>query len=309
MRQGSILALSKAITLVESRQDKHHEMALEIVNSCLPYTGNSIRIGITGVPGAGKSTFIEALGMKYHSEGRKIAVLAVDPSSNINKGSILGDKTRMNELSSLPDVFIRPSPSGEHLGGVHRATRESILLCEAAGFDTILIETVGVGQSEVAVHNMTDLFLLVAIPGAGDELQGIKRGIMEMVDIVAVNKSDGSNLSRAKETAGQLKSALHYYPEKENGWLPQVLNCSAIEKTGIDEICQKIDQFITHQKTKNLFEQHRLNQRILWFEESLKSRIVHEFVSQHQEQINRLKKEISALKINPDQAVDNLLKN
>lgn len=284
-------------------------MALEIVHACLPCSGNSIRIGITGVPGAGKSTFIEALGLRYHAEGRRVAVLAVDPSSNIHKGSILGDKTRMNELSALPEVFIRPSPSGDQLGGVHRATRESILLCEAAGYDTILIETVGVGQSEVAVHNMTDLFLLLAIPGAGDELQGIKRGIMEMVDIIAVNKSDGNNLSRAKETAGQLKAALHYYPEKANGWLPQVLNCSAIEKTGITEIVQKIDQFIAHQKTKNLFEQQRLHQRILWFEASLQSRIVAQFVAKHQEQIDELKHEISALKINPDEAVDNLLKN
>ena len=287
----------------------HKKIAQEILNACIPKSGDSVRIGITGVPGSGKSTFIERLGLHYHQKGKKIAVLAIDPSSAIHRGSILGDKTRMNELASLPDVFIRPSPAGEHLGGVHRCSRESILLCEAAGYNTILIETVGVGQSEIAVFDMTDVFLYIALPGAGDELQGIKRGIMEMAQILVVNKTDGTNIQRANETSSHLKNAIHYFPLKEDGWLPQVLKMSALEGTGITEVAEQIESFISHQKIKGYFDKNRLHQRIGWFDSYLKERLVADFISSHQVEINALKNSISSTNMNPSDAVDNLLKN
>jgi len=233
---GDIALLSQAVTLVESSLPEHQIIAQEVIEKCLPYSGKSIRLGITGVPGAGKSTFIEALGMHLVRSGRKLAVLAIDPSSERSKGSILGDKTRMEELSVAKNAFIRPSPSAGSLGGVARKTRESIILCEAAGFDTIFVETVGVGQSETSVHSMVDFFLLLQLAGAGDELQGIKRGIMEMADGIAINKCDGSNVDKAKVAKSQYQNALHLFPPHDSGWSPEAITCSSIELNAIDEV-------------------------------------------------------------------------
>ncbi len=233
IRSGNITVLSQAITLVESLLPEHYAQAQEIIERCLPYSGGSVRIGITGVPGAGKSTFIEAIGDMVTGLGHKLSVLAIDPSSERSKGSILGDKTRMETLVHNPKVFIRPSPSAGSLGGVARKTRESVILCEAAGFDVIFIETVGVGQSETAVHSMVDLFLLLQIAGAGDELQGIKRGIMEMADMIAINKADGNNVQRAEVAKSHFANALNLFPMPDSGWRPKVYTCSAVEKTGL----------------------------------------------------------------------------
>src|SRR5512133_2068971 len=231
---GDRTILSQAITLVESSLPQHYETAQVIIEKCLPFSSKSIRIGITGVPGAGKSTFIESFGLHITREGRKLAVLTIDPSSEQTKGSILGDKTRMEQLSVHPNAYIRPSPSAGTLGGVARKTRETIILCEAAGFDTILVETVGVGQSETAVHSMVDIFLLLMLAGAGDELQGIKRGIMEMADIIAITKADGPNIIKAEGARTSFQNSLQLFPKSESGWEPCVLTCSAIENKGIN---------------------------------------------------------------------------
>lgn len=243
IRKGNRSLLSKAITLVESSLPKHQSLAQEIISACLPHAGNSIRVGITGVPGVGKSTFIEALGKHLTSSGHKVAVLAIDPSSSRSKGSILGDKTRMEELANDPDAFIRPSASAGSLGGVARKTRESIILCEAAGFDRIFVETVGVGQSETAVHSMVDFFLLLMLAGAGDELQGIKRGIMEMADAIIINKADGSNKKKAEMARNEYRNALHLFPATESGWTVPVETCSAIENLGISNVWNIIEQY------------------------------------------------------------------
>src|SRR3989339_134259 len=231
---GNTTILSQAITLVESSRNDHRAIAQNLISECLPHVVKSMRIGITGVPGAGKSTFIEAFGGLITAMGHKLAVLAIDPSSERSKGSILGDKTRMEELSIDKNAYIRPSPSAGSLGGVARKTRETIILCEAAGFDTIFIETVGVGQSEIAVHSMVDFFLLLMLAGAGDELQGIKRGIMEMADFIVINKADGDNLLKTNSAKVQYENALHLFPAKESGWIPKVQTCSAINKVDID---------------------------------------------------------------------------
>ena len=216
--EGDRVILSRAITLIESNRQSHQQLAQQIIEQCIPHSGKAIRIGITGSPGVGKSTFIEKLGKHILQQDRKLAVLAIDPSSQLSKGSILGDKTRMAELSADPNAYIRPSPAGQSLGGVGRCTRSTIILCEAAGFDTIFVETVGVGQSEIVVHSMVDFFLLLLLPGAGDELQGIKRGIVEMADLLAINKSDGDRLPLAKRSRQSYKNALHLFPPKESGW-------------------------------------------------------------------------------------------
>ena len=251
--EGDKAALSRAITLVESTNPEHLEKANEVIKGCLPHANNSIRIGITGVPGVGKSTFIEAFGTHLTALGKKVAVLAVDPSSSISHGSILGDKTRMEELVKDKKAFIRPSASGGTLGGVARKTREAIILCEACGFDTIIIETVGVGQSETAVHSMVDFFLLLKISGAGDELQGIKRGIMEMTDTIVINKADGDNIVKAKLAKSEFNRALHLFPPKSSGWMPKVTTCSAYEKTGIDGIWDIITEYIEWVKSNQYF--------------------------------------------------------
>ncbi|MGB1219341.1 MAG: methylmalonyl Co-A mutase-associated GTPase MeaB [Flavobacteriales bacterium] len=270
IRQQNRQILSQAITLVESRNESHKAKAQELIKRCLPFTKEAIRIGITGVPGVGKSTFIESFGLYLcREQNKKVAVLAVDPSSETNKGSILGDKTRMEELSIEPKAFIRPSPTSSSLGGVSRRTRESIVLCEAAGFDVIIIETVGVGQSETAVHSMVDFFLLLALAGAGDELQGIKRGIMEMADAVALTKADGANAVFCKQAQSQFRQALHLLPAKASDWIPPVFLTSAIETKGIEEVYKSICSFENQTKINGFFEQHRAEQHLFWFRESL----------------------------------------
>ncbi len=266
IKAGNIVVLGQAITLIESALEEHQRVAEQILSLCLPFSGNSVRIGITGVPGAGKSTFIEAIGGRVVAGGRKLAVLAIDPSSQRSKGSILGDKTRMETLTHNPNVFIRPSPSGNSLGGVARKTRETMILCEAAGFDTIFIETVGVGQSETAVHSMVDLFLMLQISGAGDELQGIKRGIMEMADLVAITKADGSNVDRAALTKAQIENALLLFPIPESGLRPKVFLTSSVDGTGLDELWSAVIEFL--QKTQN-FEHNRARQAMYWMHETI----------------------------------------
>jgi LAO/AO transport system kinase len=261
---GNITFLSKAITLVESTNIKHQQKANEILNRCLPHANKSVRIGITGVPGVGKSTFIETFGKYLTAQGKKVAVLAVDPSSSVNKGSILGDKTRMEALVTDENAFIRPSPSGTSLGGVAQKTRESIILCEAAGFDTIIIETVGVGQSETVVHSMVDFFLLLKLAGAGDELQGIKRGIIEMADAIVINKADGDNKQNAKIAKVAFNRALHLYPLKESKWQPKVLTASALHNSGIEEINKMILTYIAITKENAYFNKKRNEQNKFW---------------------------------------------
>lgn len=271
--EGNITFLSKAITLVESSREEHYEKAQRIIELCLPSSGNSIRLGITGVPGAGKSSLIESLGKRLTSLGKKLAVLAIDPSSEKSHGSILGDKTRMESLASDPNAFIRPSPSAGSLGGVARKTRESIILCEASGFDTIFIETVGVGQSETLVHSMVDFFLLIMISGAGDELQGIKRGIMEMADAIAINKADGSNINRAETARVEFQNALHFFPDNKPGWKPKVLTCSAIESMGLDDIWGMVEEYVSVAKGNGYFNEWRQKQAVYRMHETINEAI------------------------------------
>ena len=259
--RGDVTILSRAVTLIESVLPEHHALAQEVIEKCLPAAGNSIRIGISGVPGAGKSTSIDVFGTYLLEEkGGKLAVLAIDPSSERSKGSILGDKTRMEALSIHPDSFIRPSPSAGSLGGVARKTRETIILCEAAGFDKIFVETVGVGQSETAVHSMVDFFLLLQLAGTGDELQGIKRGIMEMADGIVINKADGDNIDRANLAAAQFRSALHLFPTPESGWVPQVLTYSGYYNLRIKEVWDMVYAYIDFVKNNGYFEYRRNEQ-------------------------------------------------
>ena len=270
---GNITALSRAITLIESTNSEHLERANEVINACLPHANKSVRIGITGVPGVGKSTFIEAFGKYLTDLGKKVAVLAVDPSSTISHGSILGDKTRMEELVKDKNAYIRPSASGETLGGVARKTRESITLCEACGFDTIIIETVGVGQSETAVHSMVDFFLLLKISGAGDELQGIKRGIMEMADAIVINKADGDNVRKSNLAKVEFGRALHLFPAKKSGWIPTASTCSAITHEGIQDVWETILKFLERTKTNNYFFEKRKEQNQYWMLETINEQL------------------------------------
>lgn len=260
---GNMTILSQAITLTESSLPEDYEAVQTIIEMCLPCSGQSVRIGITGVPGAGKSTFIESLGLHITGMGRKLAVLAVDPSSGHTKGSILGDKTRMEKLSVHPNAFIRPSPAAGTLGGVARKTRETIILCEAAGFDTILVETVGVGQSETAVHSMVDFFLLLMLAGAGDELQGIKRGIMEMADAIAITKADGQNKITAEGARVLYQNALSLFPSQPSGWKPEVLTCSAVENSGIRELWDKIMYYVSFTEGNGSFSERRKQQSVI----------------------------------------------
>ncbi|WP_300727856.1 methylmalonyl Co-A mutase-associated GTPase MeaB [uncultured Rikenella sp.] len=266
---GNITTLSQAITLIESSNPDHYAQAQEIIEQCLPHAGKSVRIGITGVPGAGKSTFIEAIGNTVVSLGHRLAVLAIDPSSERSGGSILGDKTRMESICHNPDVFIRPSPSAGSLGGVARKTRETIVLCEAAGFDVVFIETVGVGQSETAVHSMVDLFMLLQISGAGDELQGIKRGIMEMADLMVITKADGENVHKAELARTQFQSALRLFPIPESGRRPKVYTCSSVERSGLTEVWEGVEEFLDHIVKNGYFKQHRNAQNKYWMYESI----------------------------------------
>ncbi len=272
--KGDITILSQAVTLVESSREEHQVLAQEVIERCLPHAGNSVRIGITGVPGAGKSTSIDAFGLHIlNNTSGKLAVLAIDPSSERSKGSILGDKTRMERLSVHPKTFIRPSPSAGSLGGVARKTRETIVLCEAAGFDHIFVETVGVGQSETAVHSMVDFFLLIQLAGTGDELQGIKRGIMEMADGIVINKADGSNIEKAQLAQAQFRNALHLFPQPDSGWTPEVLTYSGYYELGIAEVWRMIDQYIAFVKANGYFDHKREEQAMFWMYESINEQL------------------------------------
>ena len=278
--QGNMTILSQAVTLVESTKPEHQAIAQEVIEKCLPYAGNSVRIGISGVPGAGKSTSIDVFGLHVLEKGGKLAVLAIDPSSERTKGSILGDKTRMEKLSVHPKAFIRPSPSAGSLGGVARKTRETIILCEAAGFDKIFVETVGVGQSETAVHSMVDFFLLIQLAGTGDELQGIKRGIMEMADGIVINKADGEKIAEAVRDewsdlipASSVPVALHLFPTPDSGWTPKVLTYSGFYGLGIKEIWDMIDEYFVFVKKNGYFDYRRNEQAKYWMYETINEQL------------------------------------
>jgi len=277
LTQGDKTALSRAITIIESTTTKHQAQAKELIALCLPLANESMRIGITGVPGVGKSTFIEAFGKLLTSKKHKVAVLAVDPSSTLSKGSILGDKTRMEELVKDDNAFIRPSASGNSLGGVARKTRETIILCEAAGFDTIIIETVGVGQSETTVHSMTDFFLLLKLAGAGDELQGIKRGIIEMADTIVINKADGENIKAVKLAKVEFNRALHLYPPKDSAWTPKTVTCSALKNEGIEKVHQLILEYKLETKASGYFNTKRSEQNKFWLLQTIEERLKSDF--------------------------------
>jgi len=304
------VALSQGITLIESLNVQHHKLAEQVIEGCLPHANRSIRIGITGVPGVGKSTFIESFGKLLTSFGKKVAVLAIDPSSSVTGGSILGDKTRMEELVKDENAFIRPSASGDSLGGVARKTRESIILCEACGFDTVLVETVGVGQSETAVQSMVDFFLLLNLAGAGDELQGIKRGIMEMADAVVINKADGENVRRAQMAKVDYNRALHLFPQKESGWSPKVRTCSAINHSGIKEIWEMIVSYVELTSENNYFENRRKEQNQYWMMETINEQLLMHFYNNLiiKEQIVENKRAVQNSEKSPFTAAQNILK-
>lgn len=308
--EGNQTALSRAITLVESTSEKHRKIAETIIKACLPRANKSIRIGITGVPGVGKSTFIESFGKMLLTKGKKVAVLAVDPTSTLSGGSILGDKTRMEDLVKEKNAFIRPSAAGNSLGGVARKTRESIILCEAAGFDTILIETVGVGQSETAVHSMTDFFLLLKLAGAGDELQGIKRGIIEMADIIIINKADGQNKKAAQQAKIEFQRALHLFPPSKSGWSPKTATCSALNQEGIDAIWAIVEAYLTLTKKNGFFESERNEQNKFWLYQTIDEQLKNDFYknSQIEKELPKLLKAIENHKTSPFEAAKKLFK-
>ena len=278
IREGNRTILSQSITLVESHLHSHQKLAREIVALCMPFAGRSFRIGITGVPGVGKSSFIEAIGGYITKRGKKLAVLAVDPSSERSGGSILGDKTRMESLSSDSNAFIRPSPSGGSLGGVARKTRETMLLCEAAGYDVIFVETVGVGQSETSVNSMVDFFLLLMLAGAGDELQGIKRGIMEMADAIAITKADGSNIKPSELARVEYSNAIHLFPKTTSGWKPEVMTLSAHDKTGLDKLWNIIEEYFRYTKANGYLENNRIAQARTWMYDTIKATLMDDFL-------------------------------
>ncbi len=275
--KGNVSMLGQAVTLIESTADRHQALAQEVIEKCLPYSGNSRRIGITGVPGAGKSTSIDVFGLHVLRDGGKLAVLAIDPSSERTRGSILGDKTRMEKLSQHPSAFIRPSPSAGSLGGVARKTRETIVLCEAAGYNNIFVETVGVGQSETAVHSMVDFFLLIQLAGTGDELQGIKRGIMEMADGIVINKADGDNIDRANLAAAQFRNALHLFPPTPSKWRPEVVTYSGYYELNIDKVWDMIDRYFEYVKKSGYFERKRNEQAKYWMFETINEELRENF--------------------------------
>lgn len=308
---GNIGVLSSAITLLESTRKEDKQTSKDLINAILPKTGNAVRVGITGVPGVGKSTFIESFGLHLAAKGKKIAVLAIDPTSEKSGGSILGDKTRMEKLSMHENVFIRPSAAGDSLGGVARKTREAIFLCEAAGFDVILIETVGVGQSETVVHSMVDFFLLLMLSGAGDELQGIKRGIMEMADALVITKADGDNVKNANRARQEYKNALHLFPPNKNEWIPQTATCSAYSNTNIDKVWEIIQSFENHTKTKGWFTKNRNIQDKYWMNETLKELIMNDFYAQPniKEQIKKEEKLIVEGKKSSFQSAEDLFES
>ena len=304
-------SLSASITLLESSLEQDKQIAKELIKKCIPFSGNSIRIGITGVPGVGKSTFIESFGEILLKENKKIAVLAIDPSSDISGGSILGDKTRMETLSQAENVFIRPSPAGKYLGGVAQKTRESIILCEAAGYDIIIIETVGVGQSSTMVHSMVDFFLLLMLSGAGDELQGIKRGIMEMADSIAITKADGENLQKAKLASQEYKNALHLFPANENNWIPKSYICSSYSGLNMEKTWEIINSFRNKTEINGWFQKRRDKQDQFWFYETLKEMVFNDFFNDeyNKKEIERKVNEITQKRISSIQAAEEIFKN
>ncbi|MBD5194753.1 MAG: methylmalonyl Co-A mutase-associated GTPase MeaB [Bacteroidales bacterium] len=293
--KGNVTVLGQAVTLVESTVREHQQLAQEVIEKCLPYSGNSRRIGITGVPGAGKSTSIDVFGLHVLKDGGKLAVLAIDPSSERTQGSILGDKTRMEKLSQHPSAFIRPSPSAGSLGGVARKTRETIVLCEAAGYNNIFVETVGVGQSETAVHSMVDFFLLIQLAGTGDELQGIKRGIMEMADGIAINKADGDNIERANLAAAQFRNALHLFPPTPSKWRPEVVTYSGYFELGVDKVWDMIDRYFDYVKKTGYFEQKRNEQEKYWMLETINEQLRNDFYNRPEIQALLQQKELRVL--------------
>ena len=303
--------LAKTITLIESNSEKHFKKANKIIQKLLPNAGNSIRVGITGVPGAGKSTFIEALGLYLINKGHKVAVLTVDPSSSISKGSILGDKTRMDNLSREPNCFIRPSPAGSTLGGVTRKSRETITICEAAGYDIILIETVGVGQNEITVRAMVDFFLLMMIPGAGDELQGIKRGVVEIADTLLINKADGDNKQRAEIAKTEYSNALHYLQANIEGWNTPVETCSAISGQGIEEFWNIVLEFVSLTKKSGYFANNRANQSKLWFHSLIDDKLKSNFFNDNliKEMLPKFEKDIINNELFVLEALEKLFSN
>ena len=308
--RGNITVLSQAVTLVESVNPDHYARAQEVIDKCLPYSGNSLRIGISGVPGAGKSTSIDEFGIHVLDRFKgKLAVLAIDPSSERSKGSILGDKTRMEKLSQHPDAFIRPSPTAGSLGGVARKTRETIILCEAAGFDKIFVETVGVGQSETACHSMVDFFLLIQLAGTGDELQGIKRGIMEIADGIVINKADGENVEKAKLAASHFRNALHLFPMPESGIMPQVLCYSGFYELGIDEVLKMVFDHIEQTKESGYFQYKRNEQSKYWMYESINEHLRNNFYfnPRVKEQIADMERDVLGGKITSFVAAKRLL--
>lgn len=309
IRGGDRTLLSKAITLVESNLPQDFPLAQEVIEGCYPHAGNSLRIGITGVPGVGKSTFIEALGKNLTAKGHKLAVLAVDPSSQRTKGSILGDKTRMLELASDQNAFIRPSPSAGTLGGVARNTRETIVLFEAAGFDMILVETVGVGQSEMVVHKMVDFFLLLMIAGAGDELQGIKRGIMEMADAIIINKADGDNYQEAQLAKKEYENALHLFPPADSGWMPRVDVCSALTGEGIQKLWDMVMDYMAFTKKTGYFARHRQEQEKQILMEAIEENLRNQFLQDRRirELLPGIEKDMLAKKISSYAAAQQLI--
>jgi LAO/AO transport system kinase len=307
--KGDRVILSRAITIVESNLESDKKLAKDIIQAILPYTGKSIRIGITGVPGVGKSTFIEVFGKLLIGLGHRVAILSIDPSSQRSKGSILGDKTRMEELANDPEAYIRPSASGDTLGGVANKTGETMLLCEAAGFDVVLIETVGVGQSETAVHGMTDFFLLLMLSGAGDELQGIKKGIMEMADMLVINKADGDNIRQSDIAKRQYENALHIFPKSASGWVPVVTTASALKNIGIAEVWEKIEDFKALVLQNGYFLKNRKEQQIQWMYNNIHEELMHLFYGSKQiaDQLKSLEKDIINTKISPVKAAEKVI--
>lgn len=307
--KGDRVRLGQAITIIESTRLVDRQLAGQIIEQCLPHANKSVRIGITGAPGVGKSTFVEAFGNFLAQQGKQLAVLAVDPSSQVSGGSILGDKTRMEQLSNQANVFIRPSPSGDSLGGVARKTREAMILCEAAGFDTILVETVGVGQSEFMVHSMVDCFLLLLLPGAGDELQGIKRGIVEMADIVLINKADGERVKLAQRTKKDYRNALHLFPPKQSQWIPKAIVCSALEQKGIAETWEQVVAYFQLTKANDFFVNNRTEQTKYWLTSSIQQGLQDAFFKNEtmQKELKKIEQAVLENRISPFQGATTLL--
>ena len=311
VKSGDRRALAKAITLVESTRPDHRQQAAELLENLMADTGNSIRIGISGAPGVGKSTFIEAFGNHLIEQGHSVAVLAVDPTSAVSGGSILGDKTRMETLAFAEQAFVRPSPAGQTLGGVTRRTRESLLLCEAAGFDVILVETVGVGQSETAVADMTDMFLLLLLPAGGDELQGIKRGIMELADLILVNKADGEQIKSANQTLNDYRSALHFMQSRFTSWQPSVMACSALNNQGIEDIWQQVERFHSAITASAELQHNRQRQARSWMWSETAEALIAELKNHPQVKslVPELERAVSEGKLPPTVAAQRLIEH